>query len=256
MTRKVLLVFSFLGTLFFAAAFALSLVNPLQVERTAREVIRLEIEARVGQRIDALSNSRLISLAQRKLNQNQQAMDDSQRALREEAHRKIGNVIADMLKVDCECRQRLVERARQYEVVRLESLTRLQQDLQGFVESAYASVAAKLMREFQIFTGSNALALALLGAVTWVRRRASLQLVLPAVVVLGAALITGYFYLFQQNWLHTILFGQYVGLGYVGYLSAVAALLADVVFNRARVTSAIVNLIGNVAGVAATATPC
>jgi hypothetical protein len=65
------------------------------------------------------------------------------------------------------------------------------------------------------------------------RKRAGLQLVLPTVVLLGAAGLAGYLYLFNQDWLHTIIFSEYVGLGYFVYLALAVALLTDVLFNRA-----------------------
>ena len=83
-----------------------------------------------------------------------------------------------------------------------------------------------------------------------------LQLVLPAFVLVGAVGITGGMYLFSQNWLHTIIFGQYIGFAYSLYLAAVALLLTDVAFNRARVTTQIVNSALNLVGTAASAVPC
>jgi hypothetical protein len=112
------------------------------------------------------------------------------------------------------------------------------------------------LREFRIFCGSNALAFALLGIVTLLRQRATLQLLLPAFVTVGAVSVTGALYLFNQNWLHTIVFGQYVGLAYPLYLAGVALLLIDIAFNRARVTTQLVNLILQALGSAVTAVPC
>jgi hypothetical protein len=117
----------------------------------------------------------------------------------------------------------------------------VQERLVGLIEASYASVRHSLLREFRIFTATNALAFVLLGAVTLVRRRATLQLLLPALVLVGAVVVTGAIYVFGQDWLHTIVFGEYVGFGYTLYLAGVSALFADIVFNRARVTTRIVN---------------
>jgi hypothetical protein len=112
------------------------------------------------------------------------------------------------------------------------------------------------MREFRIFTASNAIAFALLVAITLIRRAATLQLFLVALVVVGAVMVTGGLYLFNQNWLHTIVFGDYVGMAYAAYLAGVTLLFADVVFNRARVTTEIVNIVLEAIGSAARAVPC
>jgi hypothetical protein len=254
--QRSLIVLSLLGFLLFGGAFALSFLNPLVIERAAREVVRIEVERRVGEKIDSLSNSRVADLAQRALQNTEADIARTQRALRDEVPRKVANVVADMLNADCECRKRLVEYAQRAESERLSSLTQVRERLAGLIESTYASVASNLMREFRIFTASNAVAFALLALITLIRRKATLQLILPAVVLGGAVIVTGGLYLFNQNWLHTVVFGQYVGLAYVGYLAGVALLLADVVFNRARVTTRLVNLVLQSVGSVATAVPC
>jgi hypothetical protein len=161
-----------------------------------------------------------------------------------------------MLKADCECRKRLVEHAWKAERERLVSLARVREQLVGYIESAYASVTSKLIRELRIVAASNTVAFAVLACIAFIRKKASLQLALPAFVLLGAVIVTGGMYLFNQNWLHTIVFGQYVGLGYCFYLAGVALLLADVVFNRARVTTVLVNLILEAIGLVVKAAPC
>jgi hypothetical protein len=254
--RPLILIISALGTLLFGTGLLLSLLSPLLVEQAAREVVRIEVERRVGERIDTLSNSRIVGLAQKALQKADLELQKAQDALRQELPRKVANVVTDMLNVDCECRKRLVERMQRNEESRLASLAQVRENLLSLIEVAYASVTSNLMREFRIFCGSNAVAFALLGAVTLVRRRAALQLLLPAFVLLGAVAITGSLYLFEQNWLHTVIFGEYVGFAYSLYMVAVALLLADIALNRARVTTRVVNHALNAVGAAASAVPC
>lgn len=254
--RRVILIISLLGTVLFGGAFALSFVNPLLIERTAREIVRIEVEQKIGEKIDHLSNSHIVKLAQRALLRTDDEIERTQKAIREEIPSKVANVVAEMLNADCECRKRLVEYAQRSEAKRLSSLAQVRERLVNLIESAYASVTRSLMRELRIFTASNSAAFALLGVVTLVRRKATLQLALPAVVLLGAVAVTGSLYLFNQNWLHTIVFGQYVGLAYSTYLASVALLLADIVFNRARVSTQIVRLAFDVVGSATPVAPC
>jgi len=254
--RSTLLALSLFGVLLFGGAFAVSLVDPLLIERAAREVVRIQIEREVGEKIDSLSNSRATGLAQRALQSTEADIARTQRAIRDEVPRKVAAVVADMLNADCECRKRLIEHAQRAESERLSSLTRVRERLVGLIESAYASVARSLLREFRIFTASNAAAFALLGVVTLVRGRAALQLLLPAFVLAGSVVVTGSLYLFNQNWLHTIVFSDYVGLAYAPYLAGVALWLADVLLNRARVTTRVVNTALEAVGSATTAMPC
>jgi len=254
--RIILLALSLLGAAFFGGAFALSFADPLLIERAAREVVRIEVERRVGEKIDSLSNSRVAGFAQRALQNADADIARSQRAIREEVPRRVAKVVADMLNADCECRKRLAENMQKAQAEHLSSLTQAREKLAGLIESAYASVTRNLMREFRIFAASNAVAFALLGVVTLARRKAALQLLLPAIVLVGAVIVTGGLYLFNQNWLHTVVFGQYVGMGYALYLAGVALLLSDVVFNRARVTTRLLNLGLQAVGSVAVVAPC
>lgn len=254
--RLFLLRFGSAGALIFIGALLLSFASPLTIERAVREVARIEIERRVGEKIEALSDGRLVQLAQRAAGRNAAQIAAARQALRDEVPRKVADAIADMLEADCPCRRRMIERAEHAERERLASLVELREKLVVFVEASYAKVSAQLLREFRIFASTNAAALALLALVTRVRRGAALQLLLPALVIGGAMLSTGSIYLFGQDWLHTILFADYVGLGYAAYMAAVASLLADVVFNRARVTTRLVNGVLQAAGSTVQAVPC
>lgn len=254
--RAVILTLSVLGTLLFGSAFALSFVEPILIERAARELVRIEVERRVGDKVDVLSNSRIAGMAQRALDKTDEEVERTKEAMRIELPRKVAKVVADMLDVDCECRKRLVEYAQKAASERLSSLVDVRGRLVTLIESAYSSATASLMREFRIFTGSNAAAFALLAAVTLLRRRATLQLALPAVILAGAVVVTASLYLFNQNWLHTVVYGQYVGFAYSLYLAGVALLLADVLLNRARVSTRLINAAFEAVGSAASIAPC
>jgi hypothetical protein len=236
--RRAILLLSVLGTLVFAGAWLFSYLQPLAVERAARELLRIEVQAQVEDRLDAFDDSRIAGLAQRALRKADIDID------REKLRAEVAAKVAGMLDPGCECRQRLAEGWRGLEAGRLASLVQGRSRLTAFVEARYASVRDSLLREFRIFTASNAIAFLLLGVVTWRRERARLQLLLPTLVLVGAVLVTSGLYLFNQDWLHTIVFGDYLGLGYAAYLSGVAALLADIAFNRARVTDVVLNALG------------
>lgn len=75
-------------------------------------------------------------------------------------------------------------------------------------------------------------------------------------LAVGAAGVVGALYIFGQDWLHTIVFNDYVGLGYFAYLGVAVAFLADVAFNRARVSTQVVNAAFNIVGAAIQAVPC
>jgi hypothetical protein len=68
------------------------------------------------------------------------------------------------------------------------------------------------------------------------------------VILVCSAGVVGWFYLFQQNWLHTIVFSNYVGMSYFAYLAAPVLLIGDVMLNRGRVTAHLLNAGSSVAG--------
>ena len=254
--RNSILLVSFLGVMIFAAAFVLSLLNPILVERGAREIVRIEVERQVGQRIDVLSNSRVTEFAQKVLRRTSADLQNNWRSIRDELPRQVAYVVANMLNVNCECRKRLAEGLQKVASNHLSLLAEARQGLSVLIESAYASVAANLLREFRIFTASNAAVFAILGLLALVRTRATLQLALLALVLLGTVAIATTVYVFCQNWLHTIVFGQYVGLAYTVYLAAPVFIMSDIAFNRARVTTQLVNCALSVVGSVPAATPC
>lgn len=254
--RATLLGVSAAGFLFFGIAFLVSFVRPLVVESIAREFVRREVEARVQERIASLDGSRLGALAQRVLARNDHRIAEAKRKLAEGVPAKVAAVVAQMQDAGCECRNFVELAVSSSLMLDVLSRTAANEQLTRLIRNKYAEVVQALLREFRIFTAANALVFLLLGATAYFRRTAGLQLLLPAVVLAGAAVLVGSMYLFGQDWLHTILFSDYVGLGYFAYLGVAAVFLADVIFNHARVTTEIVNAGFQLAGAAIQAVPC
>lgn len=102
---------------------------------------------------------------------------------------------------------------------------------------------------------SDALRFILPGVAPLVRLHARAHL-LPAVAVLllATAVVAG-LYLFPQNWVHTIVVGDYVGWTCFACLGIVGALLGDLLLTRGRVNGRIVSPIGGIFASGALA-PC
>ena len=230
-----------LGAAAFGVALLVSLVQPLLIERGARELLRIEVERRLGERIDRLDESRLGALAQGALKRLEGDRVAASERLRNEVPRITEAVLANMQDASCECRRRIAQLIEEGARKRAASISDAEQTLRHVAETAYASVSRQWLREFRIVTGTNAAAFALLTLIAWWRPRAAIQLTVPALLILVAVGVTGYGYLFAQDWLHTLLFSDYVGLGYVAWLAGVTALLGDIVLNRARVTTNVLN---------------
>lgn len=240
--RQMLLVLCTAGLAVFGTLIVVSYATPLTVEQMAREVIRLEVERRVGARLDALSNTRLAGLARKALEKTTGDAELAEQALREQVPRRVANAVADMLNADCECRRRLERWAQDAAESRLGSLREAQARLSDLIEQAYASTRVQMLRELRIFSGANAVCFLLLGGFCLWRRPTVPQLLLVAATVLGALAVVGGFYLFKQDWLHTLVFGDYAGWAYASYLVAVTGLFADIAFYQARISSGLLSV--------------
>ena len=253
--RMLLIALGLLGTLLFASLFTASFVAPESVERGAREVLRIELERRVGAKIDALSNSKLAGLARKVLGQQNAEVSEAERRIREDLPRRIAERMADLTDASCACRQKMKEAAQRFETTRLAALLDARERLTQLIDDGYAAVAGKLQRELRIFSGSNAVAFLLVALLAIRKRAAGLQLIVPSVCLALATLVVGFLYL-KQDWLHTLLFGDFVGLAYAVYIGVVTLALLDIMLNRARVTTQIVNVGLQVVGSALQAVPC
>lgn len=234
--RPLLLLVSIVGTLLFGSAFLTSLAQPGYVEDVAKNLIRHEVEKKVHEKIDALDEKFLAGKAGALIQKHAQEAEQARRQLREKVPERIAAEIAEMRNLDCECRRKIESHSRAGLEWTIAKAAQAKERLTALIRSQYMEVATRLTREFRIFTGANALVFSLLGGAVWFKRGAGRHLVPAALVLVAAAVATGYLYLFQQNWLRTVLFSDYVGWAYFAYLGAVFALLGDVVLNRARAT--------------------
>ena len=243
--RATVFALGLIGALLFGSAWLASLVAPNWVEQIGRELVRQEVQKRVGQKIDALDQSALVGLARRYGGEQAARAERATRQLREQLPAKVAAVTAQMRDKDCTCRRAIEERLEAGLLADLADATRLQQRVGGLVRTQYMHTAAQLVREFRIFTGTNALVFALLAAAVLWRPRANIHLLPAAAVLVLAAGVTGYLYLFNQNWLHTVVFGSYVGWAYLAWLGVAAALLGDVCLNRGRVVGNVLSSVGD-----------
>jgi hypothetical protein len=255
-TRKFVLIVSIVGAVVFSGAFITSFARPVLVERLMRQLLQKELEQRSSAAIAALDGSALSGIARRVVGLNAAQIQDAKRKLSERLPERIAAVVAEMSDSKCECRKVVAAGVKGVLEARILTLATTNERLTGFVREKYRQIAAALLLEFRIFTASNAVVFILLGSTLLVRRGAALQLLLPVAVLLIAAGTVAFFYLFKQDWLHTIFFGNYVGFGYLAYLAVAIGFLADVILNRARMSTNLFNFAANAAGSAITAIPC
>jgi len=249
------------GLALFLFFFALTFRVPQWVETFAKDFIEREVRHEVEARIDALGvnepDSTAGRFAARLYEQNQQRIDDITARLKDRS-RDLFLVALDQVRdLNCECRQRIEEAWRESNVAKLAGLLANNQRIQSFIHASYMDVANELRAEIRIFTATNAAAFLLLLGVSFAKPGAAKHLLVPGVLLLCATILCVCLYVFSQNWLLTIIHGDYVGFAYVGWLGAAFLLLLDIALNRGRVTAEIANGIsGALGGVFSALTPC
>lgn len=244
------------GAGIFATFFALTFSAPEWVEQFAADYIEAEAESRIDSTIDALrppsSESALGRFAESLYQSNEAQIDRLKTNLKSSIREQWAAALVSVRDMDCECRQNW-ERGVESNITLLQLAN---EKVVHFIHATYMDLASDLKRDVRVFTGSNAVLFILLLLISFLKPRAVSHLFLPGVLVTISTLICSYFYVFEQNWLLTIIQGSYLGFAYLAWLGIVFLFLCDIVFNRGRVTTEILNALFSAAGSAASVVPC
>lgn len=229
---------------------------PGVVEDIGKDFIKEKIEEKTQQKIQDLKfnhqNNALLKFASKIAKNNEQEISRLKEDLKTKAHIKLAAVIAEMRNLDCECRKKYEKALKTQTESSVFSLQNANKKLTDFMKTKYMEVSNKLKNDIRIFTGSNTIVFAFLLLISFFKPKAITHLFLPAILLVVSTAICSYFYIFEQNWFFTIIYSSYLGWGYLGYLGLVFAFLCDIAFNKARVTTEIINSLGSVASVS----PC
>jgi len=253
-------IISLIGIIILGSSFIFTYSTPGYVEEIGKDFIKSKIQEKTNEKIEKLtlnkSNSILQKLASKLVEKNQEKINALKEQLKSKAHVKLAAVIAEMRNLSCECRkkhEKAIERGTKSSILSMENANAV---LMDFMKTKYMEVANKLKTDFRIFTGSNTLVFILLLLISFLKPRAITHLILPAALLTLSTVICSYFYIFEQNWFFTIIYNTYLGWSYLAYLGVVFAFLCDIVFNKARATTQIINAILNIIGSAMSVVSC
>jgi hypothetical protein len=237
--------FGLIGFVVFSGIFALTYSTPEFVERIGKEFIKNKIIEKTQEKIDSITvaqkDSKLGKLVGNLIKKNESTINIYKQKIKNKAHEQLATVIAEMSDLNCECRKNYAQKIEQGYQFKLLSLKLANEKLIGFMKAKYMDISLKLKTDFRIFTGVNALIFLFLILASFFKPQAIKHLFLPSVLLFLSTMISSYFYLFEQNWFFTIIYGSYTGWAYLGYLTLVFAVLSDIVFNKARITTEILN---------------
>lgn len=232
------------GTLLFASLFVFTFHRPAWVEQAAKDFIAAQVEERVGKHVAARARANggvLAEAAGELYRRNKSQIDELDLGLRTKLHDRIAAALTEVRNPECECRRRVAELLQAGMLASVASLEATNAHLTDFIQGKYLHVVAELTRDLRIFTATNAAACLLLLLLSFVRPRALDHLVFPGVLLAVAVIVSSYCYVFEQNWLFTIVYSDYFGFAYLGFLTFIFGLLLDIFLNRGRVTTRLGN---------------
>jgi hypothetical protein len=251
---------SVIGSAIFLTFFAFTYSVPGWVESFAADYIESEAQERIDATIDSIgppeSESALGRLAQSMYEKNDAEVEQLKSNLKNNVHEQWAAALASIRNLDCECREKWQDRFESGFNTNIALLQAANEQISSFIHSTYMDVATELKRDIRIFTASNAAVFILLLLASFLKPQAITHLFLPGVLLSASTLICSYFYIFEQNWLLTIIQSSYLGFAYLAWLAIVFLFLCDIVFNRGRVTTEILNTIFHAIGSAFSVLPC
>jgi hypothetical protein len=248
------------GFAIFTTFFAFTFATPQWIEDFAADYLEREVVLQVDTFVDSArpaEDGRLLSRAAAAVYERNEAEILKLKAqLKARAREVLASSLAAVRDPACECRARIAEAMQKYDVLRLAELLANNTRLTTFIQQKYLGLVAELKREIRIFTATNAMSFLLLVLVAFAKPQATKHLLFPGVLLLASTLFCAWLYLFSQNWLLTIIHGDYTGFAYTGYLGLVFLFFCDIGLNRGRVTTRIANGIASTTGSAFQLTPC
>ncbi len=258
--KIILRIISLIGIIIYGSGFIFTYSTPGYVEEIGKVFIKNKIEEKTNDKIESLTlsslNNILVKFASKLAKKNQKKTEILKEQLKSKAHIKLAAVIAEMRNLNCECRKKheeALKKQTKYSILTLENANVV---LFSFMKTKYMEVANKLKVDLRIFTGNNTLVFIFLLLISFLKPKAITHLIFPAALLTLSTTICSYFYIFEQNWFFTIIYNTYLGWGYLTYIGIVFAFLCDIVFNKARVTTEIINTILSTIGNVASVAPC
>jgi len=261
--KHLLCTFGLIGMLLFVSLFVLTFSYPHTVEKSAKGFIGWKLKNEMNEKIDSITLPQsktlqrflgdkakvLYKKTDNKLVELKQHLKDNVPAIMARQIAKMGNL-------SCECRKKWEERLKASIKFEIASMEKAKEKLINFTQAKYMEIVEKLTMDVRIFLGINSIVFIFLFIASFLKPKATEHLFLPGALMLLSTVICSYFYLFEQNWFYTILYNDYTGFGYLAYLLVGFAILCDIIFNKARITTEIINALANAIGSAFSVAPC
>ena len=236
----------------FAFCFLLTFWRPLWVESFAASFIRSEVAGEVHARIDSVglgsTSETLSKVAEAIYRKNQLQIEKYKTDLKARADERIAACIAQLMDLPDETRARLARMLQGSTLHGIDSLNAINERLTDVIQGSYLRVVGELKRDLRIFTATNCACFLLLLLTTFLRPESMRKLFVPGLLLLTATLYCSYAYVFDQDWLLTIIYSDYLGFAYLAYLALAFLFLCDILLNRGRVLAQVASAVFGTAG--------
>ena len=255
--------FGILGLILFFPLFLFTFSDPQLIEKSGKAFIEWKLKNEINKKIDSIQLPQSKSLEKlfgnkiKKLHQEtENKLEDLKKQLKDDTPKMVMDQIAKVSNLGCKCRDNWEEKLRSTLKFKIEALEKAKEKLAIFAQAKYMEIVEKLTLDIRIFLGANSVIFLFLLLASFLKPKATDHLFLPGLLMLVSTILCSYFYLFEQNWFYTIVYNSYTVFGYVAYLTIVFAILCDIVFNKARVTTEIINQLLSAMGSAFSVAGC
>lgn len=254
------LVLTFIGAVIFVSLFAYVTFAPNDFDQRTRDFAISKVTDKVDDKIRTIAQSdtadRVSDFAGRISDRLRDRVDDLLDDLDSGVDVFVADVLAAACKLDCERRAEAAKNVRTFYQSSILKHTMALERVQDLVEGKYDDVMDELRFDLRIFSGASALALIFALLLALFKGRAAAHLLPVSIALTGSTIMMAIWYLFGQDWVMTILFNDYWGWAYAVVLGALSFSMIDIAANRARITSHVLNFIGNAIGGAFNFLPC
>lgn len=263
MEKLSLRAFGLFGIVLFFPLFLFTFADPQLIERSAKSFIEWKLHSEANKKIGSIALPKPTSFekmlgakAHALRTETETKLENIKQQLKADAPALIAAQIAKLRDLDCECRKKWEESIEQSMQLQIASLASARSKLVNFSHAKYMEIVSKLTLDVRIFLATNLIVFIFLFLASFVKPKAVKQLFLPGGMMVVSTFICSYFYLFAQNWFYTIIYNNYTGFGYIAYLLFVFVFLCDIAFNKAKVTTEIINACLQAIGSAGNLVPC
>ena len=243
--NKFILSISILGCLLFSAIFSSTYLARKQIEESATHFISKQVENETRKHLhNVIELTEQASQAKFIKNRYSKQIEELQNYLASGLPELIAQVVAEILsgKVD---KESLEEDIRKGTKTKIQSLIYAISNLDKIISGKYYEILNNLIVDIRIFSGSNTALFIITIILLTLPKFEKNAVFLPATFLILATVVSSLFYIFNQDWFYSIIFNNYVGFSYLGYVSAIFIFQCDIVFNKARITSNIISSIGS-----------